>query len=51
MEHELKTYPIELTNVEPVLTAAWEICGHWDPRWDADPSQIPTDVFHLLRQR
>ena len=26
----------------------WEIYGHWDERWNADPSQIRTDVFHLL---
>ena len=27
----------------------WEIYGHWEDRWNADPSQIRTDVFHLLR--
>jgi effector-binding domain-containing protein len=26
----------------------WEIYGHWQPEWDADPSQIRTDVFYLL---
>lgn len=26
----------------------WEIYGHWQRRWDADPSQIRTDVYHLL---
>jgi effector-binding domain-containing protein len=26
----------------------WEIYGHWQSAWDADPSQIRTDVFYLL---
>ena len=26
----------------------WEIYGHWDNSWNADPSKIRTDVFHLL---
>jgi effector-binding domain-containing protein len=26
----------------------WEVYGHWDASWDDDPSQIRTDVFHLL---
>ncbi len=26
----------------------WEIYGHWDESWNADPSKIRTDVFHLL---
>jgi effector-binding domain-containing protein len=26
----------------------WEIYGHWQESWNADPSQIRTDVFHLL---
>ena len=26
----------------------WEIYGHWDSSWNADPSKIRTDVFHLL---
>ena len=26
----------------------WEIYGHWLKAWDADPSQIRTDVFYLL---
>jgi effector-binding domain-containing protein len=26
----------------------WEIYGHWLREWDADPSQIRTDVFYLL---
>jgi len=28
---------------------SWEIYGHWLPEWDADPSQIRTDIFYLLR--
>ena len=27
---------------------SWEIYGHWDPEWDANPSRIRTDVYHLL---
>src|SRR5437762_13233389 len=27
----------------------WEIYGHWDDSWNADPSKIRTDVFHLLK--
>lgn len=26
----------------------WEIYGHWDASWNADPSRIRTDVFHLV---
>ena len=26
----------------------WEIYGHWQPEWNADPSQIRTDVYHLI---
>jgi len=26
----------------------WEIYGHWDTSWNANPSRIRTDVFHLL---
>jgi effector-binding domain-containing protein len=26
----------------------WEIYGHWLREWDADPSQIRTDVYYLL---
>jgi len=26
----------------------WEIYGHWDESWNADPSRIRTDVFHLI---
>jgi effector-binding domain-containing protein len=27
----------------------WEIYGHWHQEWNADPSQIRTDVYYLLR--
>jgi effector-binding domain-containing protein len=27
---------------------SWEIYGHWRREWDADPSQIRTDVYYLL---
>jgi len=27
----------------------WEIYGHWEESWNADPSQIRTEVFHLLQ--
>jgi effector-binding domain-containing protein len=27
---------------------SWEIYGHWQPEWDADPSRIRTDIFYLL---
>jgi effector-binding domain-containing protein len=26
----------------------WEIYGHWESAWDADPSRIRTDVYYLL---
>lgn len=29
----------------------WEIYGHWDEGWNADPSKIRTDVFHLLQDQ
>ncbi|MDB6076864.1 MAG: Bacterial transcription activator, effector binding domain [Akkermansiaceae bacterium] len=28
----------------------WEIYGHWDESWNADPSKIRTDVFYLLQE-
>jgi effector-binding domain-containing protein len=28
----------------------WEVYGHWDEAWNTDPSQIRTDVFHLLAE-
>lgn len=27
---------------------SWEIYGHWDESWNANPSKIRTDVFYLL---
>jgi len=27
---------------------SWEIYGHWQDDWNADPSQIRTDVYYLL---
>lgn len=32
----------------PLSRICWEIHGHWDESWNADPSKIRTDVFHLL---
>ena len=29
--------------------ANWEIYGHWEQSWNADPSKIRTDVFYLLK--
>ena len=29
----------------------WEVYGHWDESWNADPSKIRTDVFHLLEDQ
>ena len=26
----------------------WEIYGHWQPEWNADPSRIHTDVCYLV---
>ena len=26
----------------------WEIYGHWQPEWNANPSQIRTDVYYQL---
>jgi len=26
----------------------WEIYGHWEESWNADPSKIRTDIFYLL---
>ena len=30
---------------------SWEVYGHWQPEWNADPSQIRTDVYYLLESR
>ena len=27
---------------------SWEIYGHWQPEWNANPSRIRTDVHYLL---
>jgi len=29
---------------------SWEIYGHWQPEWNADPSRIRTDVFYLVEE-
>jgi len=29
-------------------SVSWEIYGHWQESWNADPSKIRTDVFYLL---
>ena len=29
----------------------WEIYGHWEESWNAEPSKIRTDVFHLLEDK
>jgi effector-binding domain-containing protein len=29
---------------------SWEIYGHWIDAWNADPSQIRTDVFHQIAE-
>jgi effector-binding domain-containing protein len=28
----------------------WEVYGHWEESWNADPSKIRTDIFHLLEE-
>lgn len=35
-------------NGHSTTSVSWEIYGHWDDAWDADPSKIRTDVFYLL---
>ena len=37
------------TNGRTPAGPTWEVYGHWHPAWDNDPSQIRTDVYHLLR--
>lgn len=27
---------------------SWEVYGHWQDEWNADPSKIRTDVFYLV---
>jgi effector-binding domain-containing protein len=29
---------------------SWEIYGHWESEWNADPSRIRTDVYYLLAE-
>jgi effector-binding domain-containing protein len=29
---------------------SWEVYAHWQPEWNADPSQIRTDVYYLLSE-
>ena len=31
-----------------LANASWEIYGHWDQSWNAEPARIRTDVFYLL---
>jgi hypothetical protein len=35
-------------NGRPLAGPSWEIYGHWQPEWNADPSLIRTDVCYLL---
>jgi len=30
---------------------SWELYGHWQESWNADPMKIRTDVFHLLEDK
>jgi effector-binding domain-containing protein len=34
----------------PLAKVCWEIYGHWEDSWNADPSKIRTDVFYLLQE-
>jgi effector-binding domain-containing protein len=34
----------------PLAGPFWEIYGHWDKSWNAEPSKIRTDVFYLLKR-
>src|SRR5262245_55609401 len=36
------------TNNHRLAGPNWEIYGHWLPEWNADPSQIRTDVFYQI---
>lgn len=27
---------------------SWEVYGHWEEHWSADPSKVRTDVYYLL---
>jgi effector-binding domain-containing protein len=35
-------------NGKKLAGPSWEIYGHWLAEWNADPSQIRTDVYYLL---
>lgn len=32
-----------------ITGVAWEVYGHWEEVWNAQPDKIRTDVFYLLR--
>jgi effector-binding domain-containing protein len=34
---------------QKIAGPSWEIYGHWQPEWDANPSLIRTDIFYLLK--
>jgi effector-binding domain-containing protein len=36
------------THGQSLAGPSWEIYGHWEAAWDADPSRIRTDVYYLL---
>jgi effector-binding domain-containing protein len=36
---------------QPLSNICWEIYGHWDDSWNAAPSKIRTDIFHLLQNQ
>jgi effector-binding domain-containing protein len=38
------------TNNRQLAGPNWEIYGHWQRGWDADPSLIRTDVYYLLAE-
>ena len=35
----------------PLTGVSWELYGHWEDRWNADPSKIRTDVFYQLEDQ
>lgn len=37
-----------LANRHGLAGPNWEIYGHWQREWDADPSRIRTDIYYLL---
>jgi len=37
-------------NGQRILGPRWEIYGHWQDAWNADPSQIRTDVFYQVEK-